>query len=264
MAVTLAQLEDNKRCAALDLEYGGRCMDFMTPEGFVNAVFQVLRLSPGSSLTLAPVCSTWVWVSRGSTKRSRALPLGNTGAPSVRLGNLMVGRCALLLLLAAARGVWWVLEQPKGSLLEYHPAMQRVLRRIRVWRKYVRMADYAAASDKGTWLHSSRPEIEDLDQFKPRRVVKRKAVALVDHYVDSKGKHRVKGNSQLKVSQAYTQEFGRAMAQLRSKHSSTVKKSSRAFLRKAAAGSKEKRIQHELSFWAKHADLDPVFTFLTS
>ena len=52
-----------------------------------------------------------------------------------------------------------------------------------------------------------RPEIEDLDQFKPRRVVQRKAVALVDHYVDSKGKHRVKGNSQLKVSQAYTQEF---------------------------------------------------------
>ena len=93
--------------------------------------------------------------SRGSTKRSKALPLGDDSAPSVALGNTMVARCALLLFLAAARGIWFVLEQPRGSLLEYHPAMQRVLKLVRVWRKHVRMGDFAAPTEKGIWLYSS-------------------------------------------------------------------------------------------------------------
>ena len=41
-------------------------MDILSPEGFAHAVFQVLRLRDGSGLTMAPVCSSFVWVFLGS------------------------------------------------------------------------------------------------------------------------------------------------------------------------------------------------------
>ena len=46
----------------------------------------------------------------------------------VQEGNCMAWRCALLCFLALARGIWVVLEQPKGSLLEAHPAMQALFK----------------------------------------------------------------------------------------------------------------------------------------
>ena len=60
-----ANPEEGRQCAALDVEFGGPAMDFMSPEGFSHALFQVLRLKPGGSMTLAPVCSSWVWVNLG-------------------------------------------------------------------------------------------------------------------------------------------------------------------------------------------------------
>ena len=141
-------------------------------------------------MTLAPVCSTWVFMclallsiqhfmfcfveeipksgavaiyfqmispprSRGSTHRSMGRPLGKEDAPSVSAGNLMVARVALLLFLCSCKGLWWVVEQPRGSLLEFHPMMQQVFKRIRTWRQHVKMADFAADTEKGTWLYSS-------------------------------------------------------------------------------------------------------------
>ena len=46
----------------------------------------------------------------------------NTGVTG--LHNLMVGRVVVLLTLAVAKGVWWRLEQPRGSLLEGHLLFQ--------------------------------------------------------------------------------------------------------------------------------------------
>ena len=60
-------VKEGRSCAALDLEYGGKSMDIMTPQGFCHAMFQVLRLKEGSSLFLAPVCSSWVWVTLGAS-----------------------------------------------------------------------------------------------------------------------------------------------------------------------------------------------------
>ena len=59
----------------------------------------------------------------------------------------------------------------------------------------------------GTGFLSSqgRPEIEELHKFKPKCLpAPQEEVQLVDHYVDSRGQKRVKGNRALKKSQAYT------------------------------------------------------------
>jgi len=52
-------------------------------------------------------------------------------------------------------------------------------------------------------------EINELDHFKPPQssLPARKKLALVDVYSDSCGVKRVKGNKQLKLSQAYPRQF---------------------------------------------------------
>lgn len=81
--------------------------------------------------------------------------LGDTSARCVSEGNCMAARCALLCFLALARGIWVVMEQPRGSLLEHHPAMQLLLKLCQFWRKSIKMGDFAAPSQKDTWLYSS-------------------------------------------------------------------------------------------------------------
>lgn len=93
--------------------------------------------------------------SRGSTLRSKTRPEGDTTYPSVKMGNLQAARCAILILLAASKGVMWIMEQPRGSLLELHPMMQRVFRMLTVYRKSLNMMEYGGLTKKPTWLYSS-------------------------------------------------------------------------------------------------------------
>ena len=93
--------------------------------------------------------------SRGTTKRSACNVLGDTSVRCVAEGNCMAARCALLCFLALARGIWVVMEQPRGSLLEHHPSMQLLFKICQFWRKSIKMGDFAAPSQKDTWLYSS-------------------------------------------------------------------------------------------------------------
>lgn len=49
----------------MDITYD-KNMDFLTPRGFSMALYALLRVRVGGSLTLAPVCSTWVYMWLGS------------------------------------------------------------------------------------------------------------------------------------------------------------------------------------------------------
>ncbi|CAL1138139.1 unnamed protein product [Cladocopium goreaui] len=93
MSVTIGELEAGRQASAYDVLYDGKYMDMCSVEGFITAVYQTLNVRRGGAVTLAPVCSSWVWVSRHSTKRSKAAPLGDLSARSVQIGNLMVTRC---------------------------------------------------------------------------------------------------------------------------------------------------------------------------
>lgn len=54
----------------------------------------VWRLKTDALLFAAPVCSSWVWMSRSCTKRTPDNPLGDVSRPNVVAGNLQVSRCA--------------------------------------------------------------------------------------------------------------------------------------------------------------------------
>jgi hypothetical protein len=79
--------------------------NFLGDLGFLQALLLVLQLEPGAGLHCATVCSTWTAVNSGTHRRSKASPLGETRHQSVRDGNLMATRTALVLYLAHAVGV---------------------------------------------------------------------------------------------------------------------------------------------------------------
>lgn len=55
-------IQEGRVAAALDIRYDPIFHDMNRAEGFVHSAFQVLRMRPGASLTLAPVCSSWVYM----------------------------------------------------------------------------------------------------------------------------------------------------------------------------------------------------------
>ena len=68
--------------------------------------------------------------SRGSTGRSALTPSGNQSFESVKSGNLIANRTLCLLWVAAALQCWWILEQPKNSLMQDLPAFQAFMKHV--------------------------------------------------------------------------------------------------------------------------------------
>ena len=173
-------------------------MDILSPLGFLHAVKFALKLRRGAQCVLAPVCSSWVWLNRGTSGRSELTPLGNETVPSVRFANLVVSRVALLLYILSSKCVFWILEQPVSSLMEHYPRFQDFARRNQVFKHYIEMQNYGAPTMKPTWLCSNMPFINDIDMFKEERTTS--LLALVSKTTDVHGCVRVSGNNNLKQS----------------------------------------------------------------
>ena len=91
----------------------------------------------------------------GTSKRSQTNPLGYEGYRSVREGNILCARTLVILWVVASLGVWFVLEQPQGSLMEMHPCFQHLISTLNVYRHRISMHDFGGESSKPTWLYSS-------------------------------------------------------------------------------------------------------------
>ena len=73
----------------------------------------------------------------------------------MRQGNILAYRCFILLWIAAAKGVFWTMEQPGTSVMEYLPGFQQLVKRTNVRRLMFEMGDYGAPTPKRTILYSS-------------------------------------------------------------------------------------------------------------
>jgi hypothetical protein len=185
--------------------------DFLTARGFILATHFAARLGLGAQHLTAPVCSTWVWMSRGSTGRSGLNPLGNLRSSKVSDANIMVSRVCLIIMICLAKGIFFVCEQPRGSLLELHPRFQAMVKKVSLVRKHVVMKDFGGTSEKATWLYTTHRCIEDIDLFKCPYTGN--VVSLVKRE-KKRGKSCVTGNKKLKQSQHYPPAFGRALAEV--------------------------------------------------
>jgi len=260
-AVTHAERKAGRTAISYEIKDGDN-QDILSDAGFANAVYQTLRMAVGSGCHHAPVCSSWVWVSRGSTGRSSGTPLGNQQYQSVRDANVMTARVMILCLLAAAKGCWFTIEQPSSSLMERHPTFQRLLTLLNVRRLSMAMGDFGGATPKSTFLYSSHTEIDELLDHKATSTYSGPKPEMVVKYIDKSGKRRCKGGAGLKDSQHYPRQFGVALAAIRTKNLQKVKKQARKFLRKAGRGLDDRKSIN--AHWLKHANIMPVLQYLSA
>lgn len=215
-AYTRAVLKDGRAGVSLDATYEAEdheTMNFLSDKGFVLAAWLVCHLSLGGQLVAAPVCSTWVWICQGTAKRTRAIPLGDRGLECVRSGNEMVSKLMLLIYIAITRGLFFCIEQPKGSLMERHPRFLAMIKQFGWWRKYVEMQNYGGPTPKGSWLYSGHACIEDISKYQ-KPYTGSAPDELVRRYIDKTGKTKVTANKSLKLSQHYPDPFGEALCKV--------------------------------------------------
>ena len=122
--VTRAAWDAGLGAAPFEITIGGAAQNMCSSVGFSNCIAQTCKTKCGGGKLSAPVCSTWVFMSRGSTGRSKNLPLGDRTRSCVRNANIMVARVVLIIWLCSALGIYFILEQPMHSLMEMHPLFQ--------------------------------------------------------------------------------------------------------------------------------------------
>ena len=209
---------------AVDFELD-RGDDILDDDGFILAVLMTMKLRAGGAALSAPVCSTWVWINRATSKRSTTSPLGDVSVPSVKAGNIMVARVILLLMICHAKGIWWVLEQPLSSIMEMHPSFQALVKLIPVFKHTISMKNFGAETRKPTILYSSHAWISDIDDFECPCKERMKAKQTTYKDVDSYGRLRTSGlHANLKSTQAYPRGFGQAIAKLWTKRRAGLRK----------------------------------------
>ena len=104
-------------CIPFEIKMLGKKMDLLSNEGYCVALTLVLRmgLRGRGLLWLAPVCSTWVVMSCGTTMRSKLLPFGDESLDCVKQANVMNSRVVALCMLAHFMGLTFIVE-PRASL----------------------------------------------------------------------------------------------------------------------------------------------------
>ena len=185
-------------------------------EGFIVAVTLALQLHPRTGCAwLAVVCSSWVWLSRGSTGRSKYNAMGWVDSTSAAEGNKMTARAALIIVLLSCLGLAWVLEQPLLSLMPLHPALQwiQAMSNMAATDAFITwmavdtyMGAFAAETSKPLALYTNRMWVYALARSKPMMKSAKHCITTTT----SSGKLSVHGTSDTKKTQAYTQAFGQA------------------------------------------------------
>ena len=209
-AYSRAAQADGRSAIMMDRELGGTAHDILHPLGFCNHILTALKVQSPASAMLGPVCSTWVWINRATSKRSLVRPLGRQDLPSVKEANMLVARVVALLFILGLGATWWTLEQPRNSLMTEHPCMRQFFKLHEVWKVSMNMGQFGAPTLKPSWLFSNLPIIDQIHLHKG--VFKENYHPLVWTSKGPDGRKQVTGlTKDLKASQAYPPKFGRAM-----------------------------------------------------
>ena len=206
-----------------DLDIGGQRHNILTGMGLLFLVQNLLTVMSGGCVWFGIPCSTWVWIARGHTHRTKANINGNTDRQDVCQANRMVGIIAMLLDLLVLRGVFYVIEQPSTSLVWFHKNLRNhfrskpkvhnaMLKKHHVWLGFFGHHVFKSTSLVGifpplTTIYSRREKSTNLK----KKIAWRKTVAKSG---PKKGEMRVSGGKDLKSTGRYPRKFGRVVAEL--------------------------------------------------
>jgi hypothetical protein len=141
--------------------------------------------------------------------------MGALCQPSVRYANKMVSRVCLLVLLILAKGCWFVLEQPKNSLMQHHARFQQLIRLTKLIRVSLNMGEFGAHTLKPSWLYSNVRWLSDILNFRTHVFELGAGKTIVNITCKKDGTKCVQGGKELKLSQEYPQKFGRGLAKVK-------------------------------------------------
>ncbi len=181
--------------------------DLLTAKGLRYALLSILFTTKDMDVWAGIVCSSWVWISRSTTKRSKDPEKiwGCEHSASVTQGNGLAIRVVGMCLLTSIIGGHWCVEQPISSLLWSFPPFARLLSFAGAKKTVTYLGAFGAASPKAVTLMHTSDWVRLLRRPKPQG-------AFSDCLVrrDAKGVTGI--GTALKASQSYPPEFGRAAA----------------------------------------------------
>ena len=188
--------------------------DFCSAEGFATCMFQLLSLSrAGDALTwFGTVCSTWIWLCRATTLRHQSNGYrGDVGKACVRLGNQMIARQSLFIILCGILNIHWCWEHPQSTVAR-KTAWMKVVQQIRdIMKVHTWQGMFDGPTMKPTFLFSWSQFHAKMKRTMPRDEAtsgRWDSTEGVTHLPPSpSGRLRVSGNPQLKRSQRYPEQF---------------------------------------------------------
>lgn len=144
-ALSKAVFEAGYACIARDIKMS-KHLDIASGTGFM-AILQGLRSLAICGLAwLAIPCSSWIFLSRGSTKRSRLRPKGKRAYKKVRLANKIARRVVYLCHYIEKKGAYWCIENPTSSIIHMYPPMRELLDRPEIKEIRVNLGQFGAPS----------------------------------------------------------------------------------------------------------------------
>ena len=192
--------------------------NFLGRQGFLMALARLWSMQEGCGfVSMAPTCSSFVFLNRNTSGRSVSHPLGHYWLPYVANGSLMASRCVVLIFIMEAMGLLWCLEQPQTSILAELPAFQFLVDRRHVWQMMINMSMFGTVTKKPTRLYVSHPHWQHLSEFanaQPNRLLFHHH-AMATSFIGKDGSRKVTGKSrELRDSQMYSAGYGRGVAAL--------------------------------------------------
>ena len=176
-----------------------------TAVGFKRAMQLTMRVKRHGAIWMAPVCSSWIWLSRSGSGRTREAAHGNTAVSWVRSGNRMVVRLVLVMIVAWIRGCHLFLENPMTTVVNFFSPMREAIQCLLNFKVTLPLSAYGSSSHKFITIWSTTPLVQQL--YRKKGVAAETLATNKDGCIT--GKHKA-----LKTSQAYPPAFGAAVAQI--------------------------------------------------
>ena len=200
--------------------------DFMNPVGFVTAQYDCMRVKRGGMTWWAPPCSLWVGICKHSTKRSPICPLGaRPRTKKVIRHNRLVSRMCVMLEYCFERGIYFIIEQPRSSLMLKHPRLRRLLRKHGAKLVSNELGSLGAETLKPVLFYGTAPFMHKLEGRctpEQRRKLKSSGHKTCFVYYNAKGKLSYNGRGKLlKDTQSYPSGLGCAVGLAYSEHRAT-------------------------------------------
>ena len=160
-----------------------------------------------------PPCCSWGFLTKVKSMRSPSNVLGARFDPWVAMHNRIASFVAMAITACTACGVWFMVENPKGSLIFEHPAMKAALQTVGARKVMISLRSFGHSSEKPLWLYGTAPWLEELEGLSAR--LRTAALGRPREQLAYNVDGSVTGNSDaLSESAAYPADFSRAIASL--------------------------------------------------